>query len=76
MFLGVASKVGTSAAAPWKLGLLLVAGFNVLVFHTGVYRTVAQWDLQAPPPVRARAAALVSAVAWIGVIVAGRFIAY
>src|SRR5690606_41863603 len=54
MFVSGASAVAASAAAPWKLGLLVLAGANVAAFHGGVYRTVSRWDVDAPPPGRAR----------------------
>ncbi len=71
-----ATIVAAAGAAPWKLGLIIVAGINVLVFHKGIYRTVADWDLQAPVPVLAKFSALISAFVWMGVIIAGRFLAY
>lgn len=71
-----ATVVATAWAAPWKLGLIVVAGINVLVFHKGIYRTVADWDLQAVPPLLAKVSALFSAFVWMGVIFAGRFLAY
>lgn len=71
-----ANIVAAAGAAPWKLGLIIVAGINVLVFHKGIYRTVADWDIQAPVPVLAKVSALISALAWTGVIIAGRFLAY
>jgi hypothetical protein len=71
-----ATAVAGSAAAPWKLGLLLVAGLNVLVFHRGVYGRVAQWNNAVVTPTPARVAAGVSLTAWTGVIFAGRFLAY
>jgi hypothetical protein len=76
MFTGVAFTVGSSPAARWKLGLILMAGINIVVFHTGIYRTVREWDIHSVAPVRARVAALVSALCWTGVIIAGRFLAY
>jgi hypothetical protein len=76
MFTGIALSITTSPAAPWKFGLISIAGLNILVFHTGVYRTVKDWDLDAQPPFRAQLAAVVSASSWMGVIVAGRFLAY
>jgi hypothetical protein len=76
LFAAGALTIAASAAAPWKLGLLVLAGINVSLFHRGVYRTVGQWDLHARPPARARWAALVSAVIWTGVIVAGRLLAF
>lgn len=71
-----ATVVAAAWAAPWKLGLIVVAGINVLVFHKGIYRRVADWDLHILSPLSAKVSALVSAFVWTGVIVAGRFLAY
>lgn len=76
MFASGAVAVGNSGAAPWKLGLLVVAGINVAVFHRGVYRGVNTWDTGVPTPVAARIAATVSTLVWCGVIAAGRLLAY
>lgn len=76
LFSAQAVGVAGSAAAPWKLGLLLVAGINVLVFHRGVYRRVQQWAEATVTPLAARASAMVSMATWTGVIFAGRFLAY
>jgi len=38
MFTGIALSVTTSPAAPWKFGLIAIAGLNILMFHSGVYR--------------------------------------
>jgi len=56
--------------------LLVAAGINVFVFHTRTMRTMATWDAQATPPRAARIAAIVSLVAWTGVVVSGRMVAY
>lgn len=71
-----ATVVAAAYAAPWKLGLIVIAGINVLVFHKGIYRTVRSWDIDAPAPLSAKVSALISAFAWTGVILAGRFLAY
>ncbi|MFC5357977.1 DUF6644 family protein [Azospirillum himalayense] len=76
MFIGIALAVTSSPAAPWKFGLIALAGVNIVIFHTGVYRTVKSWDFHAQPPLRAKVAALVSASSWMGVVAAGRFLAY
>lgn len=76
MLTGVAVQVGSSAAAPWKFGLIVLAGLNTLAFHRGVYRTVDDWNLHASTPRAAKTAAVLSGSAWVGVIVAGRFLAY
>ncbi|EOV9619518.1 hypothetical protein ACN5LY_004159 [Cronobacter dublinensis] len=71
-----ATVVASAGAAPWKAGLIIVAGFNVLIFHKGIYRTVVNWDLDTHSPLPAKFSALVSALVWMGVILAGRFLAY
>lgn len=71
-----ATVVANTVAAPWKFGLLILAGLNVPIFHYGVYRRVDEWADAAVTPIAARAAAIVSMAAWIGVILAGRFLAY
>lgn len=76
MFSGVAVTVGMSAAAPWKLSLVIVAGVNIAVFHGGIYQTVQKWDVAATTPIRAKIAAVVSAMTWTGLVFAGRFLAY
>ena len=59
-----------------KMGLILAAGINAAVFHTGPFVAVARWDKGAPPPPSARAAAALSILLWTGVIVCGRMLAY
>ncbi|EOE7356154.1 TPA: hypothetical protein ACKFMW_004306 [Enterobacter hormaechei] len=71
-----ATVIAAAGAAPWKSGLIIVAGLNVLVFHKGIYRSVANWDLDVLSPLPAKFSALVSAFVWTGVIIAGRFLAY
>lgn len=76
MFLPGADLMPDRGSAPWKLGLLLVAGLNVLVFHRLTYRGVRAWDADQPPPAAARVAAVVSLTSWTGVTLAGRLLAY
>ncbi|NEY33084.1 hypothetical protein GTU99_12935 [Streptomyces sp. PRKS01-65] len=76
LFTAGAVAVGNSGAAPWKLGLLALAGVNIAVFHRGALRGVDGWDIGVPSPVRARVAAVVSILVWSAVIAAGRLLAY
>jgi hypothetical protein len=76
MFLPGASVMVDRGSAPWKLGLLLIAGLNILIFHRRTFRGVSDWDLGEPSPVPARAAAVVSLTSWTGVTVAGSLLAY
>ena len=59
-----------------KLLLLLAAGLNALLFHAGVFRSVAAWDQHVPTPRAAKFSAVLSLAIWAGVISCGRLIAY
>ncbi len=59
-----------------KLVLLVVAGINLWLFHGRIHRRVAGWQHDARPPRAARVAGLVSLLAWAGIVIAGRLIAY
>jgi hypothetical protein len=59
-----------------KMLLLLLAGLNILLFHSRLYPLVAQWDLASIPPRAVRLAGAVSLVLWIGIVFSGRMIAY
>src|SRR5690349_14570905 len=57
MFAPGANLIADRGSAPWKLGLIVLAGLNILLFHKGVYRTVSDWDDDRVSPPAARAAA-------------------
>lgn len=59
-----------------KLSLIACAGINALLFHAGVYRTVAGWNTGAAAPALARMHALASILLWIAIICCGRLLAY
>jgi len=71
-----ATEFANNPAFRLKLILLACAGLNALVFHRGVYRSVALWDQPGPAPGVARVSAIVSLALWAGVISCGRLIAY
>lgn len=58
-----------------KMLLVIIAGVNVFVFHARTQRSAAAWT-HGRLPRGARIAAVISLVAWGGVIVSGRLIAY
>jgi hypothetical protein len=76
LFAANATQVAYNTAFQLKLVLIGAAGLNIFIFHTGVFRSVAEWDTAARTPPSARAAAVVSLTAWPAVIVCGRLIAY
>lgn len=76
LFWAEAAKNYLNPAFRLKIVLLLLVGLNPLIFHTTIYRRVAEWELDHRSPWRARAAACLSLMLWVGIIVAGRAIAY
>jgi uncharacterized protein DUF6644 len=59
-----------------KMALLLLAGINIGIYHLTIDRRQTEWDTMRIPPVRARIAGLVSLTLWVGIIAAGRLMAY
>ncbi len=59
-----------------KLTLIATAGVNALLFHVGVYRSIAGWETGRPAPPLARLQALLSLALWLAVICCGRLLAY
>lgn len=59
-----------------KMGLIAVAGLNMLFFTFRVTNGMHAWDRDAVPPVAARVSALLSITLWTLTIFAGRLIAY
>ena len=76
LFCTEAVMVYGSIAFRIKLALILLAGLNALIFHKTVYRGASTWELSSVTPPRARLAGLLSLTFWIGVVGAGRAIAY
>ncbi len=76
MFVSEAWQCYTSMAFRIKMGLLLAVGLNALLFHFGPYRRIREWDSAPAAPASAKTAAWLSLVLWVGIIFAGRWIAY
>ena len=74
LFSDDASHVVKNPAFQAKLLLLAAALTNVVIAHAGSWRHVERWGDEAPAA--AKATALASLVLWLGVICAGRLIAY
>lgn len=76
LFASEATKLYRSPAFRVKLILLALVGLNALIFHLTIYRSAAEWDDVRIAPLRARIAGWCSLILWIGIIAAGRSIAY
>jgi hypothetical protein len=59
-----------------KMLLLVLALANMLAFHAGAWRSSAHWGEGGAAPLAARVAGGLSLGVWIGVICAGRWIAF
>lgn len=76
MFVAHAGDFIRSDVFALKMALILAAGANAGVFHAGVFRGAAAWDLERMPPPAARIAAGLSLALWVSVLACGRLLAY
>jgi hypothetical protein len=76
MFSAHASDFISNRAFQIKMGLLLLAGINAAIFHTGPYQTVKDWDTGVAAPLSAKLSVALSLAIWLGVISCGRLLAY
>ena len=60
----------------WKMGALLCAGINMVIFEGITSKDAAEWGQGAGIPAKARLAGALSIVFWLGVIVFGRWIGF
>jgi hypothetical protein len=56
-----------------KMGLIVLAGINMLIFELVTFRGVQEWDLDPVPPRQARLAGGISLACWVLVVVFGRW---
>ncbi|MGZ6029337.1 MAG: hypothetical protein ACXWK5_07945, partial [Myxococcaceae bacterium] len=74
-----ASNAPTYARNPFlqlKMGLLLLAGVNMALFHLWARRNLPQWESGPRLPFRAKLAGAVSLLCWVGIVAAGRWIGF
>ena len=76
MFVAHANDLLSNPLFAVKMGLILLAGANAGILHAGVFQSAGKWDVDAMPPLAARAAAAASLLLWISVIACGRLLAY
>ncbi len=59
-----------------KMGLLMLAGINAVMFRTGPYQSVAHWDVATRAPILAQLSVAASIVLWLSIVACGRMLAY
>ncbi|HTQ98600.1 MAG TPA: DUF6644 family protein [Candidatus Acidoferrum sp.] len=75
-FIANATTYWFNTAFRVKMLAILLAGVNMAVFQFITFRGVAQWDRNAPTPRAAKAAAALSILIWLTVLILGRVIGY
>src|SRR4029079_11819044 len=75
MFVARAGYLIASPVFALKICLILAAGANAGIFHAGVFRGSTRWDVNAMPPLAARAAAAAPLALWMSVIACGLLLA-
>ena len=76
MFAAHAGDFLGNRAFQLKMALLIAAGINAAIFHTGPYRSVDSWNTDARAPLGARASVAISLALWISIVCCGRLLAY
>ena len=59
-----------------KLSLFALVGIHALIFRGSVYNRAGEFDLAQETPARAKLAASLSLLIWLGILTAGRAIGY
>lgn len=76
MFVYGATSFGTNRMFWLKMTLMALAGLNALVFTLAVARSGGHWIAAGQAPGRIKIVATLSLALWLGVMTAGRWMAY
>lgn len=76
LFISKADTYWNNFEARAKFFCLALAGLNMLVYHVGMHRRIAEWDARLPPPTSVRVSGALSLALWTGVVFFGRWIGF
>lgn len=76
LFSSEAAGLYINRAFRLKLLMLALLGINAAVYELLTRRNIKQWDVGKATPIFAKMTGIVSLTLWVGVVVAGRWIAY
>jgi hypothetical protein len=76
LFMARAGHYAENVAFQVKMGLLLLAGINMAIFHLVTSRRMAEWDTPHATTTSAKIAGASSLLLWVGVMLAGRWIGH
>lgn len=75
-FVAIPTQYISNVAFIAKMGLIMIAGLNVLIFYATVYRAAEGLGPGDDAPLKAKIAAAVSIAAWFGVMYFGRMLPF
>jgi len=75
-FLGDPARYSVNIGFQLKMILVLIAGLNALWFIWKLNPRIGSWDAHGDTPAAAKVVAILSLVAWLGVLLLGRLIPY
>ena len=76
MFMSAAVKYASMVQFQVKIGLIVIAGINMIVFHFFTFRSVENWNLDTTTPLGAKVAGGLSLFLWVGVVTFGRWVGF
>ncbi|HSI78678.1 MAG TPA: DUF6644 family protein [Lunatimonas sp.] len=76
LFITNAKSLGTDTTFWLKMGLLLLGGLNVLIFHRFFFPSTRFSEAGKAFPFRVKVSATISLIVWTAVIACGRWLAY
>jgi hypothetical protein len=76
LFVSKASSYVGNPYFLWKMGMMALAGLNMMYFHFMTWRTVEHWDRDATMPFAVKLAAALSIIFWLAVVFFGRAIGF
>lgn len=75
LFLSKSAELIASRLFVLKMALIAAAAINAMIFRTGPYQGVKEWDTGVAAPLAARASVALSIALWICVIACGKVLA-
>ena len=76
LFISEASRLVYNEYFLYKMGLIVLAGINMAVFHLMTWKNVAEWDTGTPIPTSAKLAGGLSIVFWMVIVLFGRTVGF
>ncbi len=76
LFISHASKYLENGYFVTKLGLIAIAGLNMVLFHFISAKDMPRWENDRHPPIPARFAGALSLLLWVSIVATGRWIGF